>query len=99
NDWDRHEGQWEWGLVRKEGRQIYQPIPKDRDMAFYKINEGFLSSVALIINPKFQSFTRNFENVEALTSNSRELDESILGKVEDIDLFIGEAEFIKRNLS
>lgn len=99
NDWDRHQGQWEWGLVNKDGQKIYQPIPKDRDMAFYKFNEGFLSFIALMINPKFQSFTSHFDNVEALTSNSRKLDESILGNLKDIDLFIAEAEFIKQSVS
>src|SRR5690606_3397224 len=34
-DFDRHEGQWEWGAIDMEkGKQFY-PIPKDRDQAFY----------------------------------------------------------------
>lgn len=99
SDWDRHEGQWEWALVEKVGKEIFQPIPKDRDMAFYKFNEGVLSSLALIVNPKFQSFTKEYENVAALTSNSQELDEAILAPVNDVSLFLKEADFIMDNLS
>lgn len=99
SDWDRHEGQWEWALVEKDGAEIFQPIPKDRDMALYKFNEGLLSSLALLINPKFQSFTKDYQNVAALTSNSEELDEAILGSIKDSSHFLKQSDFIMDNLS
>jgi hypothetical protein len=40
-DFDRHEGQWSWKEKDSAGHTYYQPIPKDRDQAFFK-GEGFL---------------------------------------------------------
>lgn len=99
SDWDRHEGQWEWALVETENKRLLQPIPKDRDMAFYRFDEGILSSVALIINPKFQSFRKDFDKIAALTSNSDKLDRDILGNYNDVEKFKAEAAFIKSRLS
>lgn len=99
SDWDRHEGQWEWALVEKAGVDIWQPIPKDRDMALYKFNEGILSSLTLVINPKFQSFTKDYQDIAGLTSNSIEVDKAILGSINNQQLFVNEAAYIKANLS
>lgn len=99
SDWDRHEGQWEWALVSKEKKRFFQPIPKDRDMAFYKFDEGLLSSIALMINPKFQSFRSQYGNIKALTSNSTQLDRDLLGNYNDIQKYYSEAEYIQSKLS
>src|SRR5690606_33297605 len=87
SDWDRHEGQWEWALIRNADSRFFQPIPKDRDMAFYKFDEGLLSSVALIINPKFQSFRKEYNDIAALTSNSDKLDRDLLGNYSELKQF------------
>ncbi|HEX2607830.1 MAG TPA: BamA/TamA family outer membrane protein [Flavisolibacter sp.] len=34
-DWDRHEDQWRWAETDSAGVAYYQPIPKDRDKAYY----------------------------------------------------------------
>ena len=42
-DWDRHAGQWTWARVPAPGgpgRFCYQPVPKDRDMVFYRAADG-----------------------------------------------------------
>jgi len=99
SDWDRHEGQWEWALIRNADSRFFQPIPKDRDMAFYKFDEGLLSSVALIINPKFQSFRKEYNDIAALTSNSDKLDRDLLGNYSELKQFKSQAAFIKSSLS
>ncbi|PIQ22590.1 MAG: hypothetical protein COW65_02325, partial [Cytophagales bacterium CG18_big_fil_WC_8_21_14_2_50_42_9] len=35
-DWDRHEGQWRWVERKGNGERIFEPVPKDRDVAFFK---------------------------------------------------------------
>lgn len=40
-DWDRHEDQWRWATFEKENKNIYKPVPRDRDQAFSK-NDGFI---------------------------------------------------------
>ena len=78
SDWDRHEGNWEWALVEKNGKQVFQPIPVDRDMAFYKFNGGMINKFVLKFNSKFQSYRSEFDNVEGLAVQAEKLDKAIL---------------------
>jgi hypothetical protein len=43
-DWDRHPGQWSWALSRpgRDGRITLTALPKDRDMVFYRLDDGVL---------------------------------------------------------
>lgn len=90
NDWDRHEGQWEWALFKIDDSLIFKPYPKDRDMAFYDFRGGIVNSIALLFNNKFQSFSKEIKNVKALGKNSRELDRAILSALPK-EAFIEEA--------
>lgn len=81
NDWDRHEGQWEWALVKGNERLYFRSYPKDRDMAFYDFRGGVVNSFVLLFNNKFQSFTEDYKDVAALGKNSRELDQKLLSTV------------------
>ncbi len=78
SDWDRHEGNWEWAVIEKQEKTWIQPVPVDRDMAFYNFNEGAINKVALLFNSKFQSFTSNYENVAGLMVQAAPLDRAIL---------------------
>lgn len=78
NDWDRHKDQWKWALVAKQGRKIYQPIARDRDMAFYIFDEGVVSRLAIGANNKFQSFRKEFDDVSGLMKQSKKMDKKIL---------------------
>ncbi|MBN2732707.1 MAG: BamA/TamA family outer membrane protein [Balneolaceae bacterium] len=35
-DWDRHERQWFWAEIPTDSSSVYEPIPLDRDNAFFK---------------------------------------------------------------
>ncbi len=35
-DWDRHAGNWRWGLHDSAGTKWWVPLPRDRDWAFYQ---------------------------------------------------------------
>lgn len=40
-DWDRHEDQWRWAEFKDGNKNIYKPVPRDRDQAFSK-NDGLI---------------------------------------------------------
>ncbi|MFH5884798.1 metallophosphoesterase [Halalkalibaculum sp. DA3122] len=82
SDWDRHEDQWRWasfepfeldsslrGEKRTEGK-IYQPIPRDRDVAFMVMN-GVLPTLGKLTSFRlYQDFTESYGNLKGLTMNS-----------------------------
>ena len=45
-DWDRHDDQWRWAASKKGDKTIYRPVPRDRDIPFFR-TEGFFAWVAL----------------------------------------------------
>jgi hypothetical protein len=75
SDWDRHDDQWRWAAVEptdKKGK-IYQPIPRDRDMAFMVMN-GLVPSVGKVSFFKnYQDFRSSYGNLKGLTENSLSL--------------------------
>ncbi|OKL39352.1 HipA domain-containing protein [Pontibacter flavimaris] len=82
-DWDRHEGQWEWAAFERSGNHHYRPIPKDRDNAFYRFQDGLIPwifSRNWAIR-KFESFDEDFNDVYALTINSKFIDQRALAQV------------------
>lgn len=44
-DWDRHDDQWRWARFKEDGLTIYRPIPRDRDIVYFR-PEGFATWVA-----------------------------------------------------
>lgn len=44
-DWDRHAGNWRWGLKDSAGFLFYHAVPRDRDWAFY-YSKGWLPWLA-----------------------------------------------------
>lgn len=98
SDWDRHEGNWEWALSKEKDGRIFEPIPKDRDNAFFQFDEGLVSHITLIFVPKFQSFRKDFGKVSGLMHQSRELDRNILSGVKR-ERFKQVAEEIRQQLT
>jgi hypothetical protein len=43
-DWDRHDDQWRWGVFEKDKGEVYQPIPRDRDQAFF-VSDGWFPNL------------------------------------------------------
>ena len=74
-DWDRHWDQWKWGFVKKGDKKIYQPVPTDRDQAFYKGNGVLLKAVISASGMKFaQPFDYTIKNVATFNSAKNLLD-------------------------
>jgi hypothetical protein len=98
SDWDRHEGNWEWALTVDNGKKVFEPIPKDRDAAFYQFDEGLVSHITLMFAPKLQSFRKNFGKVSGLMIQSERLDSKIL-KTVDRNEFVNAAYLIQNALT
>lgn len=97
NDWDRHEGQWQWGVIEctendeqckklKAKQQYYIPIPKDRDQAFAKF-DGIIPWLAgrKWAVRKFQHFNYDIRDVPGLNFNARNIDHALLTELSHDD--------------
>ena len=79
-DWDRHKGQWDWAAYQDNLEVRYEPIPKDRDQVFLKMNDGaipFLATSKLMAR-KFNTFGSMIKDVKALMINASFIDERLL---------------------
>lgn len=85
-DFDRHEGQWEWGSLDKEKGKQYYPIPKDRDQAFY-INEGVLPHIAQWpwLVPQLEGLKPKAKNIKRFNFAARNLDRFFLNSLTEQD--------------
>lgn len=80
NDWDRHMGQWKWAKYTVNGKEVWRPIPKDRDRAFSKFDGlgGFLSTLMI---PQWKGFESDYPPVEFATWSGRYLDKRFLSEM------------------
>jgi len=86
-DWDRHDDQWRWATFKEKKKDskgkkhtMYEPIPRDRDQAFFKYS-GLLPMVGKLVSPelrKFQTFENDIKNLNYLAYNARHFDRSYL---------------------
>lgn len=71
-DWDRHSDQWRWAGFEpadKKGK-IYRPVPRDRDMAFLRMN-GLIPTIGkLNFFYQYQDFRPGYGNIKGLTQNA-----------------------------
>ncbi len=77
NDWDRHQGQWNWVPDRSGVEVLWRPVPVDRDQAL-SWYDGLVPAAVRVFMPKLVSFGPEFPSLRGLTTNSRALDRRIL---------------------
>ncbi|MDB5233675.1 MAG: hypothetical protein JWR44_668 [Hymenobacter sp.] len=80
-DWDRHPGQWNWAVKHIEAPHgtTYSPLPKDRDMVFYRLDDGLLGwLIGHVAIRHWVSFGARYKNPVALLSNGEYLDRRAL---------------------
>lgn len=78
HDWDRHDDQWRWASFKVDGETIYRPIPRDRDLAFYKfvgVIPWFISSAVIT---KYKTMRDDVKDVKSLTLNGKTFDRFFL---------------------
>ena len=98
-DWDRHDDQWRWASFKSDKGEVYRPIPRDRDQAFF-LNQGKLAKIwsrkwAL---PKFEGFDREIDWPSGLSFNARYFDRSFLNEL-SVEQWLRIADDLKKNLS
>lgn len=91
-DWDRHIGQWKWARFKINDKNIWRPIPRDRDQAFSRWDGIFPLIVADAI-PQIENFEDDYPQVNDITWSGRYLDRRFLAPVtktqwDSVTLFI-----------
>jgi len=82
HDWDRHDDQWRWAKFQEGDLNIYRPIPRDRDQAFYKF-DGFIPwYISTFILRQFKPIKGNVKDVKHLAFNARHFDRYFLNELE-----------------
>jgi hypothetical protein len=74
-DRDRHRDQFRW--ARRDGDSLWQPISRDHDEAFVKIDGPILEAAALY-DPPLVTFTENYPPHYRLNWHAREIDRRFL---------------------
>ena len=89
-DWDRHPGQWRWGLADPEDG--YQPLPEDHDHAFTHFDGVLVLALVRPVLPWVGPYD-DAPSLRGMTNNSWWLDAWILAGldrdawIEEIDAF------------
>jgi len=76
-DWGRHPDNWRWAKFEDGKKNIYRPVPRDRDQAFTKI-DGFYPSLAGWVYKPFQGFDKTIKDVPGWDKHARPLDRLFL---------------------
>lgn len=98
-DWDRHQDQWRWAEHPENGRNIYRPIPRDRDQVFARY-DGVLVKLLLNIPAirHFQHFDEEPRSLKWLNKSGYPLDVAFLRNMTEKD-WLEEAKYIQENLT
>jgi hypothetical protein len=78
-DWDRHRNQWRWARV--PGKELWQPIPEDRDQAFVRF-EGAAIGLIRPTLPLLVKFGDAYSDLEGLTFDGWDVDKRLLAELE-----------------
>ncbi|UOQ51567.1 hypothetical protein [Hymenobacter cellulosivorans] len=100
-DWSRREDQWRWAsFPGAGGATVYRPIPRDRDHAFFKFDDGVFTHIIGWVKSNYQSFHQKIRlaDVEGLNRAARPMDKSLLVYLTAQD-FQQVADSLQRNLS
>jgi hypothetical protein len=74
-DWDRHDGNWKWGIDKKNKGLVFIPIPRDRDQAFYTHNGVLIDRFLPLAGLSFmQHFDHRVKNISPLNKAGTNMD-------------------------
>ena len=80
-DWDRHDDQWRWIAFKENGKTVYRPLPRDRDMAFSIMSDGFLLSTVVALVPDarlLRSYDVDLKDVKGVNFEPYPLDMALI---------------------
>lgn len=96
-DWGRHPDNWRWAKFEDGKKNIYRPVPRDRDQAFTKI-DGFYPSLAGWVYKPFQGFDKTIKDVPGWNKHARPLDRIFLTDLTK-DEWIKQAQIVQQALT
>lgn len=99
-DWSRRADQWRWAAFPAGGGGTeFQPIPRDRDQAFFRFDDGWLTRLISWVRPRYQTFNPDLvpTDVGPLTVTGRPLDHTALALLPEA-AFVAEADSLRRLL-
>ncbi|MEM9338616.1 MAG: metallophosphoesterase, partial [Bacteroidota bacterium] len=99
-DWDRHDDQWRWAVFKEKGKgEMYRPIPRDRDQAFF-ISEGIIASFSSRkwALPKVEGFDEEVRWAPGLGQNARFFDRTFMSEPDWAD-WMEQVTFLKKQLT
>lgn len=76
-DADRHQDQWRWLEFKEDNKTIYKPLPRDRDLAFSRMSDGFIPKIAVTLIPaarKFRKYEPDLKDVKGFNVSGFPLD-------------------------
>lgn len=76
-DADRHQDQWRWMVFEEDNKTVYKPLPRDRDLAFSKMSDGFLFGAGVALIPaarKFRKYEPDLKDVKGFNVSVFPLD-------------------------
>jgi hypothetical protein len=97
-DWSRREDQWRWASFENGDRTTYQGVPRDRDHAFFKFDDGLLTWITSLLQTNFQSFHKNIGNVAGLNKSAGPMDAFFLAGLSRQD-FLEIADSLQQSLT
>ena len=100
-DWDRHQDQWRWALFEKGDTTLYRPVPRDRDQAFSRMDDGFILGLATALVPPIRlldSYDHELKNVDWMNLEPYPLDVALVGN-SGKSVWLEEAAFIQEHLT
>ena len=83
-DWDRHAGQWSWAVDAPAlgGVAPIRPLPKDRDMVIYRLDDGVLGwLIGHLVVRHWVTFGPHYKAPVAQLSNGEYLDRRALNQL------------------
>ncbi|MDP9229399.1 MAG: BamA/TamA family outer membrane protein, partial [Bacteroidota bacterium] len=94
-DFDRHEGQWRWYTTDTGKGKLYNPIPKDRDQAFFT-NQGIIPALARqrALVPDIQGLRPKAYDIKTFNNSARNFDRTFLNGLNEEDWKKGIDEFL-----
>ncbi|MGB5943689.1 MAG: metallophosphoesterase [Leeuwenhoekiella sp.] len=100
-DWDRHNDQWRWAEFKNQnGKDVFVPIPRDRDQVFTNFDGTFLNVVRTLFGgtKKFQVYDEKLDDIKWFNNAGIKLDMA-LAQQSTRDVWVNQAEYIQKNIT
>ncbi len=80
-DWDRHFDQWRFGRD-STNKNLFYPIPRDRDNAFFFSDGLFVRSLSIATLPYLHGFRKRFHNINWFNWEERNFDRFFMNNLD-----------------